>query len=576
MPEENHAGLLLFVFWVWTDDGLCAGKLDPLQRGRAGTAVFGIADAERKMRAFDALVILFQFCEYTLVNPIGQGVICLELQFEREEISCIKPVLWDVQDLEQTQELRIPEGMPPVGHVLAFWGQPVLRSKEWMRDSLEISAGIQIWGLYQPESGGKPCCLETWIPFRMDWNLPENLPEGVARIVLLPRFVDVRPVSAGKLMIRSGIAALAECWVPEVYETMHPASDMPKEVQLLKRNYPLRLPREAGEKTFSMEESLTLPPSVPQPEKVIYHRLEPEITDRKVLGNKLVFRGNGKLHLLYESEEGQLCSWDFEFPFSQFAPLNGSYSPDAQADILPVVTSSELEQDQDGMLHFRAGICAQYMVDDRMMLEVTEDAYCPGRAVTVQQKELQLPALLDARRDVVSGQAEVSGRMDMMADCTVMPDFPRQRRTEDGLLLEVPGVCQMLWYNEEGSLQSASQRWEGKLPMKMDEEARLYVLPQNTGERHINADGENIRAMIQVPMQLWTMSGQGIPVVTSLTLEEQGQKDPSSPSLILRRANGESLWQIARESGSTMEAIREATGFTGEPENGKMLLIPVV
>ena len=71
-------------------------------------------------------------------------------------------------------------------------------------------------------------------------------------------------------------------------------------------------------------------------------------------------------------------------------------------------------------------------------------------------------------------------------------------------------------------------------------------------------------------------AGQGISMVTGLTLGEKAEPDPGRPSLILRRSRGEQLWDIAKTSGSTVEAIRKANGLTNEPEDGKMLLIPVV
>jgi LysM repeat protein len=37
----------------------------------------------------------------------------------------------------------------------------------------------------------------------------------------------------------------------------------------------------------------------------------------------------------------------------------------------------------------------------------------------------------------------------------------------------------------------------------------------------------------------------------------------------------DSLWELAKETGSTMDAIRKANGLTQEPRQGQMLLIPV-
>ena len=69
---------------------------------------------------------------------------------------------------------------------------------------------------------------------------------------------------------------------------------------------------------------------------------------------------------------------------------------------------------------------------------------------------------------------------------------------------------------------------------------------------------------------------QQIPMVTGLELGEARQPDPGRPSLILRRSDDRRLWDIAKESGSTMAAIRRANGLQEEPMPGQMLLIPVL
>jgi hypothetical protein len=77
-------------------------------------------------------------------------------------------------------------------------------------------------------------------------------------------------------------------------------------------------------------------------------------------------------------------------------------------------------------------------------------------------------------------------------------------------------------------------------------------------------------------MQLVSMSGQGIPQITGLTLGEEKRVSSDRPSLILRRAGEEGLWNLARQSGSTMEAIRRANHLETDPAPGQMLLIPVM
>lgn len=430
------------------------------------------------------------------------------------------------------------------------------------------------WVLYMPEDGSTPRTLESWIPFQMKWDLTDGRREGNIRIQCIVRFVDARSVSARKIMIRAGVAALGEAMQPDEAEIGLPG-EMPEDVQLLKNTYPIRLPREAGEKSFLVDEDLSMPDSCPKPDKLVYYTMQPRITEKKVAGNKVVFRGSGNLHMLYLSEEGQVHSWDFELPFSQFGELEGTYSPEAQADVRMGITSLELEKNEENHLRLKCGMLSQYLVDDRQMLELVEDTYSPTRKVKMDIQTLELPAVLERRGEPFTARQSIHQDANLIADAEYLPDFPRQRRTGDHVQVELPGQFQVLYYGENGGLQSGTARWEGDVQIPIDTDASIgfTVLP---GERPQAAAGENsIELQAASELQTTTLADQGIPMVMGLELGEQIQPDPARPSLILRRAGDARLWDIAKSTGSTVDAIRKANLLEAEPAANQILLIPV-
>lgn len=495
----------------------------------------------------------------------------MELQFKKTLCPCLDTALWEIQNQEQTLEMKLPDGMPDVGRILAAWGQPVLRSKEWRNMEVSVSGGIQVWVLYAPEDGTQCRCLEGWMPIQMCWDLPEDSPEGSLRVSMLTRFMDARTVSARKIMVRGGIGVMIQALCPKTVEVLEPEG-MPENVELLKQSYPLRLNRLAGEKTFQLDEELTLPPSAPEAEKLIYYRVQPNIADQKILGNRMVFRGELNLHILYASEEGQLFSWDFATPISQFADLETGDFSDAAGDVQLCPTNVEVELDDEGHIRLKCGLVAQYLVNSVHMLELTEDAYIPGRDMTVRREQLELPALLDSRRELLSGEQTMAAEAGIAADVQFLPDFPKMYKTEKGIRLEMTGSIQLLHYGENGHLDCASSRWEGQRDFPADECTRIMAVPEMPAAEFSPA-GMTVR--VEAPLSVVAMGSRGLPMVTGIELGEARKPEAQQPSLILRRAGEDSLWEIAKASGSTRSAIRTANGLEGDPLPGQMLLIPV-
>lgn len=499
----------------------------------------------------------------------------MELEFEKSTCRFLKRALREVQNQELTQEIKLTDGMPDVGRVIGSWGQVILRGKEWRGDSIAFSGGLMVWVLYEPEEGGEMRCLDTWIPFQMKWDLPGNVNEGDIRIRSLVRFTDARSVSPRKIMIRAGVAALAEAMCPAQMDVYIPG-EVPEDIQLLSKTYPVRLPVEAGEKAFLMDEELVLPGSSPAPEKILYYTVQPQVTDTKVMSNKVVFRGNGNLHMLYRAQDGQLYSWDFELPFSQFGELEGEYSLEAQGEIAMGTTNLELEMDDEGHMRLKCGLVGQYLVDDRQMMQIVEDSYSPLRPVEPRMQPLELPAVLDSRSENIYGEQTIPADANVIVDSVYLPDYPRQRRTADGMEAEIPGMFQVLYYGEDGALRSGTARWEGQWAMKADGGSSIAMDVAPVGRPLASIGDGSIRMQSETLVRADTVSDQGLPMVTGLEMGQLQEPDPMRPSVILRRMGDDDLWSMAKGSGSTVEAIRQANGFQEEPERGRMLLIPVM
>lgn len=497
----------------------------------------------------------------------------MEVNFGRKDISCLNVALAQIRSSEQTLEIKLQEGMPDVGQVLTAWGQPILRSKEWHEDMVQFSGGMMVWVLYAPEDGSEEQCVQGWIPFQMRWDLPENTPEGTLRLRCLPRFVDARSTSPRRILVRAGMAVMTEAVAPMEFTVSAP-KDRPENVAFLETTYPLRLMKEAGEKAFQLEEELYLPDSAPRISRLISWRVNPRITDQRVLADKVVLRGNGNLHILYRGDAGQLHGWDFELPFSQFSELREEHGGDARADISLMPTALELELKENGNLDLRGGMTAQYLITDKQPITLVEDAYSPTQELTVRQEQVTPPVVLENRRENIYGEQSVSANANLAADVQFLPDFPVQRKTENGVELEYPGQFQVLYYGEDGRLHGANARWEGKQTISADENSRIFALPAGADGQMTVGNGRML-LKAEVPVELVTTTEQPISMVTGVELGQRKQLDVNRPSLILRRAGENRLWDIAKASGSTMEAIRQANGLSGEPTPEQMLLIPV-
>jgi len=84
----------------------------------------------------------------------------------------------------------------------------------------------------------------------------------------------------------------------------------------------------------------------------------------------------------------------------------------------------------------------------------------------------------------------------------------------------------------------------------------------------------NLRA--EMNAEAVSTSGQVYSMLSGMEIGEQEKPNPGRPSLVLCRKGNRRLWDVAKSTGSTVSAIMEANGLDGEPEERRVLLIPVI
>lgn len=498
----------------------------------------------------------------------------MEVKFVKNKLQCLRPFFSQIHTQEQTQEIRLPDAYPDIGKVLGCWGQVLMRGKEWRSASMGANGGVMAWVMYAPEDGTQPRVVDVWIPMQCRWDFPESAADGVMILRPVLTNLDGRGISARKIMVRACVDTFAQAMGKQTIEVAAPG-EVPEDVQLLTRSYPVELPVEAGEKQVQLEESLALPGNLPPIHKIIRYDMSPSITEQKVLGNRLVFRGQICVQMMYMTEDGAINHWVTEVPFSQYTELDRDYGPNATAWVMPILTAMEMEQTEDQQLQMRAGIAAQYTIFDRTMLDVVEDAFSPTREVTPKTEDMHFPVLLDSTVMDMQAEGMLKGDIDRVLHASGCVEYPTLYMGKDGIQIHMNGQFHALYQNAEGQLAEDTVRFESSLPFPsaMENQALLWV--GNPAHPDILPGGDGVSLRSSYPVAVQVYSGQTIPVVTELEIGEHREPDPDRPSIILRRAGDEGLWAIAKGCGTTVAAIQEANQLTGEPESGQMLLIPI-
>ena len=474
----------------------------------------------------------------------------MELPFEKTVSRFWQQKLYAPVIREETQEYKLPEGMPDIERVIAAWGQVVLRGKEWRSHHIGLTGGVMVWAIYAA-ADGTVRRIESWMPFSARMEHSHEGEEGVIRAECVLSGVDARTASSRKLMLRCQLGLLVQTMVPRE-ATIYAPGELPGDIEVLERTYPMILTRETGEKSFLCEERL----------------------EQKVLGSRAVFRGTGQLHLLVREEGGRLRSLELELPFAQYLDLEGDYEDGAEVSNLLAVTSLEAEPTEDGGIQVRCGLVSQYIINAPTVIRCLEDAYSPLRELELVREEVRLPAWLDEQVRQVELQERLAGE-GVPVDQIFFPDLPQVSRQPGGAEIRVGGCFQVLWEEPDGTLTAKNAR-SGK-SVTLLTECDTIPFTRLSGPVHASREGSGWSMEAGMALKLDSICASPIPMVSTIRAGELREPDPDRPSVIVRASrSGESLWDIAKYCGSTVSAIQRLNKLEREPEENRLLLIPVI
>ena len=495
----------------------------------------------------------------------------MELQWNSMPWTYLKTNVDQVMNQEQTLEVRLGDGMPDIGRVLCAWGQPVLRGKEWRNDSMGITGGVSVWVLYMPEDGSGVQSVQTWLPFQGKWNLQDSHREGVTRVDCLLRSVDARTLSARKLMVRANVGILGQAF-EQTQTNVYQPGELPEQVYALKKDYPICLPVEAGEKVLNLEQSM---PPVANTEQVLACWVRPVVSEQNVVGDRVVVRGTAYADLVCRSDDGRVFTQTMDLPFAQFADLDREYDKEASAAITMAVSNLELEL-VENEIRVKCSLIAQYVIREQRILSIAEDVYSPVRKVKLSVQQLSLPAILDSRSELTEATLDMDIPGGQPIDGVFLPDHPTVYREENGATLELPGSVQLLYYDADGSLQAKTEPWIDNVRFPVSERAKIHTSITQMQRPSQSLYAGSVQLTSQLRLNIVTTGSLEVPMVMALDIGEVITPDPDRPSLLLQRMGDGDLWNLAKSTGSTVDAIWEANGLQGEPVQGQMLLIPVI
>ena len=507
----------------------------------------------------------------------------MELEFDRDTITCYETAAEATLCQEETLESIVPDACPDILRIVDVYGQAELRGKQTREGGVTVSGFVRATILYQPDGSDDLHRMDVGLPFTCQMEVSGLSSGGVVLASPRLRRAEARALNPRKVLLRADLAVDIKACQP-VERTVLRSVLEAEQNNVCQRQYQGQTYHIAAiqEKNFTFSERVRIPSNQADIGRVMALRAQPVCTESKLIGSKLIFKGAVELSLLLQEPTGTLVSSRESIPFSQVMEVNG-VGEENDCEIAVELSDLQWEPliDEKGMLDVSLELLAQAQVRCHRPMVLLQDLYSTLCHMDVSWEAVPMWQQVEqsVRPQAVRELLECEELVRSVVDSRLALGPVTQKREGTQLILTAEVWITVLYRDEQEQLQCICQMLPVPLRLDCPEGQVCSCKSQCQGEVFAAPGAGGVEVRFTLEFHCQTQRQTAVNCVCSATPgEARNSESGPTPSLILRLATpGEGLWELAKTYGTTQEQILQANELTEEdlPE-GKMLLIPRV
>ena len=515
--------------------------------------------------------------------PGKEGVL-MELELKKESLDAYEAGGELTLTQEETAETIVPDYCPDIARIIETEGCVYLHSRELRDGKAEVSGTVRITVLYTPDGEGGIRTLEFAIPFTVEsdgkslqgcqYLTAETDIEHLETRMLNPRKVFTNC----KLITRlTGFqkTAVSICVDAENDERLCVEKRQEQQRAVLLTHI--------AEKDFTFTEEMNLSPGREGAAEILTCRTQSTLTETKIVGSKLIFKGLFTISLLYRTADGRYCSTSGELPFSQIMEVEGA-AEDAVASLRLQLTGADVQIDGDDpegrQIAVTLYLHATAMLREERNLTLLNDLYSTAYDMTYEAAPLNFTAFCDSmvRRQMVREVLEIGVVAQSVLSVCALCGAVSVSREGSSVVLRTNVLVRALYQDEGGVPLVAERRLEVSCQLELPEDCRITATAVCPEEIQCSLGDRGIEVRFPVDFRVEAANRIKRICVFSAKVDTEKVRDMTgAPSLVLRcLGKQESAWDLAKRYNTTISTILAANQLETEEElpREKLLLIP--
>ena len=499
----------------------------------------------------------------------------MEITFENNTTNIRREIYHQTKRTQESTESVVPDTDDDIGRILSVQSFVMLKSKDVTTRGVSISGEASAAVLYITENRESVSFVKLNRSFSIDYEVADISPDTTAQINLSVVNAEARVVNPRKIAVSFDIAGELSCFRQETINTETiPETGTDCGLYTKLESTELVFTDNASEKTLAVSEQFSFPAGKPTPSRLVSEEVRFNITDNQLVGTKIISKGEMKVCVCYLSDE--VCypvKTEFTTPFSQIIDIGTENMDICNAHIEVTSAYFNLTETMNGekLLDAEVHAVLQLVCRSRHTVTYVSDAYSNRMPTLCEFEKKQFSTVCAAQKLRLSGDS----RIEIADDCAdVLCAFVTiMNVTQNKSRLSADASLDILYKASGGELSSVRRGMELECEC---EDTALRFSEITVTDIFLRPDGPFAEARLALEVTAQAALSVEIERVCKVNLNDEAAYDLTQyPSVTLVKAEGESLWALAKKYRSNVDTISAVNKIDGDIR-GQFLLIPKV
>lgn len=503
------------------------------------------------------------------------------IEAQRENLSINKLIAEKKEIIFAEGDMIVPDSKPDILNTICTSGVVSIYKKEAQDEKVRLDGAINTYIMYMPDGTDDMVRgLNTTIDFSENLSV-QNCKEGMNVISdVNVKSIEGKVINGRKIGIKAALEVTLKIYLNEDVEVINEIQNE-NDIQILKEDMTVDSLVGQGETKIYAKDNIQID-NMDNLAEILKAQVCITDKDIKISYNKVLTKSEADIRIMYLTEDNRINCVMYKIPVVGFIDIQNVTEEnicDVNYEIRNIIIKPNSQEEHSIYVEIEIGVACY--VYEKKQINLIQDMYSPAQNIEFEKKQIMAMTNKQNVTDVKSIREKVNFK-DIeglsLIDVDVMPMIINENKINSKILYEAELNLKFIFQNSRTQITIK----DAKIPFEYTVENLQNGENLNTNSNveikskdFIIQDGGDINCNIDVQTDTSMYRSANINMIDRI--EEKGDREEQDYSIVIYIVKkGDTLWNIAKEFGSTVDSIARANGI--EDRNkiypGQKLYIP--